>query len=96
MLGPIHPDLDVIENHSYHRLLLLYRGELEAEALLAEARRGDALTNATEAYGIGNWYLYGGGPARAREIFREILEGTQWAAFGYLAAEAELARAPGG
>ncbi len=27
------------------------------------------------------------------EIFREILKGKEWASFGYLAAEAEVARA---
>ena len=29
---------------------------------------------------------------RAREIFRRVIDGNYWAAFGYVAAEAELAR----
>jgi hypothetical protein len=37
--------------------------------------------------------LYNGRPAEAAEIFRSIVSATdQWPAFGYVAAEAELAR----
>ena len=47
---------------------------------------------ATQGYGVGNWYLYNGDEDRALEIFERIIEGTSWAAFGYIAAEAEVAR----
>jgi hypothetical protein len=47
---------------------------------------------ATQGYGVANWYLYNGDEARAHEIFRRILQTANWAAFGYIAAEAELAR----
>ena len=46
------------------------------------------------AYGIGNWHLYNGRRAEAERIFRRIVAGGQWGAFGYIAAEAELARKP--
>ncbi len=49
---------------------------------------------ATVAYGVGNWHLYNGDAARAEEIITEILRADSWAAFGYLAAEADLARGP--
>jgi tetratricopeptide (TPR) repeat protein len=93
VLEPITPDLDVIENDAYHRLLLLFRGADSADDLLASARSADAVQNATVAYGVGAWHLVNGDSARASEIFREIVAGPQWAAFGALAAEAELARA---
>ena len=92
VLDAIHAEMDIIENHSYHRLLLMYKGEIPVEELLEEARGDDAIRNATIAYGIGNWFLYNGDEERAREIFQEILTGPQWAAFGYVAAEAEMAR----
>ncbi len=92
VLDAIHADMDIIENHSYHRLLLMYKAEIPVEELLQEARGDDALQNATIAYGIGNWLLYNGEEERAREIFQEILAGPQWAAFGYIAAEAEVGR----
>jgi hypothetical protein len=51
-----------------------------------------SVTDATAAYGIGNWHLYNGRPAEARRVFERIIAGGQWGAFGYIAAEAELAR----
>lgn len=92
VLQPIHAEMDIIENHGYHRLLLMYKGELTPANLLQDAESGDALANATVGYGVGNWHLYNGRPAEAEAVFRRILEGEQWAAFGYLAAEAEVAR----
>jgi tetratricopeptide (TPR) repeat protein len=80
---------DVIESGAYFELLRLY----------ADGEGGDApldpgtLEGATEGYGIGNWKLYNGDAVGALEIFRSIVEARdQWAAFGYIAAEAELAR----
>ncbi len=91
VLDPITRDLPVIENGSYHRLLLLYRGDLTPDALLPQGSLA-SVEDVTLGYGVGNWYLYNGHPAEAREIFRRIVAAPQWAAFGYLAAEAELAR----
>ncbi|MDH3458338.1 MAG: tetratricopeptide repeat protein [Gemmatimonadota bacterium] len=92
VLVPIVAGLDIIENQSYHRLLMLYKGATRAEALLDSVQATDGLTSATVAYGIGTWYLYGGQPDRALEVFRGIVSGPEWPAFGSLAAEAELAR----
>lgn len=88
VLEPISAGMDIIENHEYHRLLLMYRGEVDPEELLGD----DGVSVATIGYGVGNWYLYNGDSDRAFEIFREVLRGDAWAAFGYLAAEAEVAR----
>jgi tetratricopeptide (TPR) repeat protein len=90
LLVPIGPGLDVIENAAYHKLALMYRGEIAPEELL----RQDASTTdgATILYGLGNWYLVSGQPEKARPLFEQIVAGNQWAAFGYIAAEAELAR----
>lgn len=92
VLEPIHAGMDVIENHDYHRLLLMYRGELEPQTLLADARRKGGVGLASTGYGVGNWFLYEGDPRRASRIFRETVAGPTWAAFGFVAAEAELAR----
>jgi tetratricopeptide (TPR) repeat protein len=92
VLAPITADLDVIENGAYHRLLLLFRGDRAAGELLASVGSADAVQNATVAYGLGAWRLVRGDSAGAYDVFREILAGPQWAAFGYLAAEAEVAR----
>jgi tetratricopeptide (TPR) repeat protein len=92
VLDDITPDLDVIENQAYHRLLLMYQGVLAPEEILAEARGGNALGNATLGYGVANWYLYTGDASQADALFAELLAGGEWAAFGHIAAEAEVAR----
>jgi tetratricopeptide (TPR) repeat protein len=95
VLEPITADMEVIESHSYHRLLLMYAGELDGEELLEEAVAADAIENATVGYGIANWHAYSGRLKQAEGVLRSILQGPQWAAFGYIAAEADLARANG-
>jgi tetratricopeptide (TPR) repeat protein len=92
VLEPITAGMDIIENGSYHRLLLMYKGELAVEELLGEAEAAGGLENATLGYGIGNWHYYNGRPKQAEAVYRTILQGSQWAAFGYIAAEADIAR----
>jgi tetratricopeptide (TPR) repeat protein len=91
VLAPIRADLDVIENGAYHRLLLMYKGELPVDSLLS-ASSSAALDDVTTAYGVGNWYFYTGERARAEDIFQRIVATGTWGAFGAIAAEAELQR----
>ncbi len=92
-LEPISADMEIIENMSYHRLLMLYKGTEKADALASSLAAG-SLDAVTIGYGLGNWHLYNGRRDQAMTTFRQIVERneTQWPAFGYLAAEAELAR----
>ena len=96
VLVPITRQMNVIENDTYHRLLLLYKGELPVDSVLTVGPSGEmSVTDATGAYGVGNWHLYNGRRADAERVFRRILAGGQWGAFGYIAAEADLARMRG-
>jgi tetratricopeptide (TPR) repeat protein len=63
VLEPITADMNIIENSSYHRLCLFYKGELEVEDILPE--NDDDPANAAIAYGVANWYLTDGNDARA-------------------------------
>lgn len=90
VLAPISRDMAVIENDAYHRLLLLYKGELPADSLAPTGT--DALNDASIGYGVGNWHLYNGRRRDALDVFRRVLRGGNWPAFGYIAAEAEVAR----
>jgi len=93
VLDRITPEMDIIENRDYHRLLMLYKGETTPEALLAETERaGSALGNTTVGYGVGNWHLYHGRRAGAAALFRRVTSSPQWTSFGYIAAEADLKR----
>ena len=80
----------IIENMTYHEILKLYQGKndpLEMEKII---RSGSSLTNATLAFGLGNYYSINGNEQKAQEIFSLVVNGNQWSSFGYIAAEARL------
>jgi tetratricopeptide (TPR) repeat protein len=93
VLERITPKMDILENGSYHRRLLMYKG-LEKPETLLDTTNADDLTIATQGYGVGNYYYVMGDTAKAKEIFDRVLQGRQWAAFGYIAAEVDRARMP--
>ena len=93
LLQPITPAMNVIENEAYRRLLFLFKGELPADSVLANDAEGQmSVADATSAYGLASWHLINGRESEALGLFRRIIAGGQWPAFGYIAAEAELAR----
>jgi len=92
-VGAIKPDLDVIENADYYKLIRLYQGKTTAAELLKEiSGEASPLSKASVGYGLGNWFLYNDQRDEAQKIFRQIILGNQWASFGHIAAEAELSR----
>ena len=93
LVAGIDPAMEILENHAYHRRLLMYAGKLEPEALLRVADDDDtALTLATQGYGVGNFYLMEGERDKAIAVFEQVIAGDYWAAFGHIAAEADLVR----
>jgi tetratricopeptide (TPR) repeat protein len=94
VLERITPDMNVQEDKMYFALLLFYKG-LKQESEVFHGQLNDMET-ATVGYGIGNWHLYNGRAAKAKEVFGRIVAGKEWAAFGFISAEAELARRPRG
>jgi Flp pilus assembly protein TadD len=92
VLFPVRRNMNVIENHAYHRLLLLYQGQLSSDSVTAGGSGDAALQDATVGYGLGNWHYYNGRKDRAFEIWERIVESGPWPSFGVLAAEAEMAR----
>jgi dipeptidyl aminopeptidase/acylaminoacyl peptidase/tetratricopeptide (TPR) repeat protein len=92
VLTAISRDMDIIENQSYHRLLLLYKGEVQPDELLKRDGATD-LELVSMGYGVANWHLYNGRRAEAEAVLRRVLGvKNQWAAFGFIAAEAEWKR----
>ena len=93
VLAEVHPDVEVIESTGYLDLLLLHKGERTPEDLIGPEGADATLESTTAGYGVGAWYLLEGEATTARRIFERVLSGAdQWAAFAYIAAEAELAR----
>jgi tetratricopeptide (TPR) repeat protein len=92
-LAPIRDDFDVIENQSYYRLVKAYRQGVPraiVDSILSTGATNPS--DASFAYGVANWVLYNGDTTRAARAFEQLMSGGSWASFGYLAAEADVAR----
>ena len=83
--------MNVLDNAAYYQRLLMYKGLRQPENVLGSDEQ-DPLQVATQGYGVANFYLVNGDTERAKAIFRRVVGGSQWAAFGFIAAEADLAR----
>jgi tetratricopeptide (TPR) repeat protein len=77
--------------NAYGRRLRLYRGELAPDVYFTPTDTGD-VDVATLGFGLGNWYLVRGDTTRAGAQFARAVASKGWPAFGFIAAEAELAR----
>lgn len=91
LLENIGPQMEILENDSYHRRLLMYKGLEKPEALL-DLDSTDTTDIATQGYGVANYYLVNGESDKARQVLARVLEGRGWPAFGYIAAEADMKR----
>ena len=80
----------------YFNLVRFFQGrKTEAEITPPAPKPGDAeseLIFDTVTYGIGNWHLYNGEPAKAAEYFRQVAKGHVWYTWGFVGSETELAR----
>ncbi len=89
VLDVITTDMNVIENFSYHKLCLFYKGEMTIAELIGDGE--DTPSGASAAYGLANWYYYSGQKETATEQLEALVTSSSWAAFGFIAAEADLA-----
>lgn len=90
LLASVSPELDVKENRSYLRTLLLYKGLRTEQQTLAEPLDGNAAE--TIGYGIGLWHWLDGRKEAACAAWTRAISGGNWAAFGFIAAENEIAK----
>lgn len=101
-LKAVPPEMTNKEPHTkaYLNLVRFFQGRMsEAEALPAEPPPGNTdqeveLPFDTIAYGIGNWHLYNGDSAKAREYFQRVLKGHVWITWGFVGSETELVHKP--
>ncbi len=98
VLAPVYKGMNVLEDTYYLRRLLMYKGELSLEYMLQPVDYGDSdtlrsLFQATQTYGVANWYLYNDQPQKGKALLRQLVDKNPfWAAFGYIAAEVDLHR----
>lgn len=90
LLDQVSPDMELIENTSYHELLMVFKGVFSPDEIITE--ENSELDNATLGYGLGFWHHINGRTERAEQIWQRVYDAGNWAAFGYIASEAELAR----
>jgi tetratricopeptide (TPR) repeat protein len=92
----IDPNAELLESRDYMNLLELYRDKpLVDEVHLHYAvggKSGNTTSTATVNFGAGFYCLLKGNKEKAREYFEKAIATNQWASFGFIAAEAELAR----
>ena len=84
----ITADMDVVENTAYHQLCLLYKGERSRGQLKA----GEGSSGAAMRFGLAHHALVAGDRELGEAALRELAADPGWAAFGVIAAEAEVAR----
>lgn len=92
VLEKVKVKMDIIENHYYHNILLMYKGHIAVDVMMDKARVVGELANAAIAYAIANWYYYTNEKEKAIDLLEEIIKLENWATFGYIAAEADLKR----
>lgn len=98
-LARITPQMKNTEPHLlfYLRLLRFYQGAAsEAQVLPPKPANPDdveaELAFDTVTYGVGNWHLYNHDPKRAAQLFREVVAGSAWNAWGFVGSETDLMR----
>lgn len=88
VLDRIDTTMNIIENFSYHKLCLLYKGALTLDQARTDLPEGPA-SDAFE-YGVARLYACQGNQDKCDQLLYEILSGEGWASFGYIAAESDL------
>ena len=96
LLADVEQEMNIVANEGYFERLLMYKGVMEPDSLLQISKTASpddrALQLATKGYGVANFYLNEGDSTEGVEMMEDIVDGRYWAAFGYIAAEADLAR----
>ncbi len=99
VLTRITPDLKNTGPHYafYLRLLRFYQGSLFEGQVLPPKPTDPTDVEAelafdTVTYGVGNWHLYTGDPDRPAELFKQVVTGNAWNAWGFVGSEVELVR----
>jgi len=98
-LEKIPPEMQSNPGHTtfYFNLVRFYQGR-KTEAEILPPAPTDPADNETEmsfdtiSYQIGNWYLYNGDAAKAKEYFERVSHGNVWVTWGFVGSELELAR----
>lgn len=94
-LAAVRPRANIVENTGYYQRLLMYRGAVAPELMVApwaddseDEKKPNMLIR---AYGLANWDLWGGDVFMALGVFETILKEKAWSFFASIAAESDVA-----
>jgi tetratricopeptide (TPR) repeat protein len=90
LLEKFPPGMAIKENIAYYRALQFYKGAAREEDFTKSGLTGSSLM--ALGYPIANFALIQGDKQKACDLFRRLVDDTNWAAFGYIAAESEIKR----
>ena len=90
ILSRVHSEMEILENHAYFDLLMVFRGDKSAPSVLAKAAEG-SLDAATRRFGIAMLAWSKADRGFALDEWKSISQHPVWPAFAVIAAEAELA-----
>jgi len=99
-LQRVPPDMQSNEGHTvlYYNLVRFFQGLKPEDQVVPRGPPFQGpdteaeLQFDTVGYGVGNWHLYNGDTAKAREYFTKIAQGKVWVTWGFVGAQTELAR----
>lgn len=94
LVSAVREGMDVRENQSYYTLVRLYAGLISEEQARAGAK-GEGSLSVGVRYGLAAWrgYQRGDQAGSLAEMRAIIAESPDWPSFGFIAAEADVARA---
>lgn len=95
-LDMIKEDMHLQDSEGYFERILMYKGLIEPDSLL-RIKQQSALTDhhilmTTHTYGIGSYYMVNGDTEKGIKVLHDVIDSRYWAASGYIAAEADIAR----
>ena len=90
-LKAVSNEMEIIENHDYFDIVMMYKTNDESK-LVEKTQNQETLSNATLGFALGTYYQLKGNKDKSKELFEKVVAGKQWSSFGYIAAEAELAK----
>ena len=90
-IASVTSDMDIIENHSYHKICLFYKNLIEEQDL--QPKDDQSSIDNVYMYGLGNWHLYEKkDTAKTKEYYKILLEKGNKYSFAYMAAESDWDR----
>lgn len=92
ILDKVNMDMIMIENDSYFKRIMMYKGIFKAEDLIdpSKNKTASSIELMTQGFGVAQYHSQNKEEALANQIYRNILKSNYWNTFGYIGAESEM------